>query len=275
VKDKTADYGKSLIGTTAANSATSFQLKDLISAIGSLDLTRDVLVSKMQRKNKTITGEALLANQYNLLNLFGAALPAFVLEAWLARVQRSSHEVFDKSLVERLPQNAIVYAFHGDTLPVLLSHQFLKSLSAVWIGYHGLLSYAGSFGLSQHQFPCFRYDRRLSLSIREQIQTEMTAKPDKKFYIFTDSGTPYFQVRKSLVHMAKSTHRPLVPVRHFATFRREFNGHQFPLPGTEIHTEIGTPISAAELNHLSETEFLAHLQQQIDALVRPTKVGAK
>ena len=95
------------------------------------------------------------------------------------------------------------------------------------------------------------------------------------YKLFTDSGQPNFRVRKSLVQMARLTGRPLVPVRHFASYNKDFNGHQIPLPGTAIRTVLGMPIFANELMNLSDEEAVAKLQQRIDDLASHRKVGSE
>ena len=122
------------------------QLSSFFTAAQSLKLAKDVLWAQMGTGDGFITGEALPANDYSVLKMIGASVPGFALETWLAHVQNSLHEDLYEVSVFNLPRNAILYAFHGDTLPVLLSRKFLNSLGAVWIGYHGLLSYVGSFG---------------------------------------------------------------------------------------------------------------------------------
>jgi hypothetical protein len=243
-----------------------FRLLPLFSAAQTLKLAKDVLLGQMGSASQIQTSEAIRAKDYNVLQMLGASIPGFVLEAWLAHLQTTTEEEFDENAVKNLPNNAIVYAFHGDTLPLLLSSTFLSSLGAIWMGYHGLLSYVGSFGLSHKDLPCFRFNRKLKTPVLSQIESAMKSSPNKRFFIFTDSGQPYFRVRKSLVQMAKLMGRPLVPVRLFTSVGKKLNGHQIPLPGTVIRTVVGLPISAAELTSMGEAEALAILQQQIDAL---------
>ena len=266
--------GNKDISRGALKNNKPFHFSSLFSAAQSLKLTKEVVQGRILTDDKTFTGEALPTKDYSVIKMVGASVPGFVLETWLAHVQTTLHEDFNENDVVGLPQNAILYAFHGDTLPVLLSRKFLNSLGAVWTGYHGLLSYLGSFGLSHKGFPCFRFNRKLQLPVIEQIEAALKTKTDKRFYLFTDSGQPYFRVRKSLLRMAKVTGRPLVPVRHFASCSRDFNGHQIPLPGTAIRTVLGAPIFVNELMSFSDEEAVAIMQQRIDALASSQKVGA-
>ena len=243
------------------------KMHPVLQAFQSLKLTKQVLMSQLQNKKESHSNEAIPTSEYKFLNLLGATIPGLVIETWLAHVQNTLHEEYDENVIKNLPHNAILYAFHADTLPVLLSYKLLNALGSIWIGYHGLLSYVGSFGLSQNGFPCFRYNRKLKATVLGQIETALNAAPQKRFYLFTDSGQPYFRVRKSLVQMSRQTGRPLVPVRHFSSLAKIVNGHQIPLAGTEIRTVVGSPVLASELLNLSDQDAVLVLQKKIDSLV--------
>lgn len=231
------------------------------------ELSVQVFLERLGLSPRTHTKEGEACVSYRLPHLIAATPLAAMLEAYLELVRNASfHEVVEGD-VSACSVNCIFYSFHGDTLPALAAHSTFSLLDSKWIGYHGILSYFGSFGLASRRRPCFRFSVDSAIRPKKQIEKALMSEPDRRFYIFTDSGKPYGRVRESLVDLAIESGRPLVPLRHIAEKRRLVNGHQVPLPGTEVRTFVGQEISHARLKKLKSAERVHLLQGEIDRLL--------
>lgn len=222
--------------------------------------------------SQTPNAEGLGWNEYNHFALAAAVPPAAAVFLCGEMLKKTVAivDTFD-DINNRMPDNAIVYLMHSDIWVSAVSTQSLARIftpESSYLGYHGYLSYLGSGWSYALGLKCYRYDRKSSLSARDQVLSFVEKTPGR-FFLRTDAGGPYGRVRASLVDMALAANKPLVPLRQFATRHKTFKHHQIPLAGAQIHVCTGEPLWPEDLTKLPREEARAMLQKSMDSLRCP------
>jgi hypothetical protein len=199
-----------------------------------------------------LSPELIPWREYDRGELAKAAVPAAVLSLSIQALKASIMEVpYEGS---EIPRNAILFGFHCDSVAALLSDVFFRDLGHAWLGYHGFASYVGSLTPMIRKRPCIRFQRKRSPSDHSPMQyilSQSRVLEGRPFYLLTDSGGPYGQVRPSLVRLAMAMERPLVAIRHFVSKQILIKEHVIPMPGCRLETVTGSPISYEELKRLA------------------------
>ena len=145
----------------------------------------------------------------------------------------------------------------------------LREKNFIGLGYHGGKSYlSSSFWPYYLDWKVFRYDRKKDKKPILRLIEFLREFPSSILVIGTDSGKPYFKVRKSLVEMAVSLDRPVVAVRLSASLSCVLGNHSFPLPFATVASITSRVITAAELRAIGIDLGVELIQGEMDTLSR-------
>jgi len=141
-----------------------------------------------------------------------------------------------------IPENALVCFFHGEQIISAVCTRFWKLFSGreiYGLGYHGWTSYVSSsvwpYSIG---WKVIRYQRKGGQKPFDQILEALRSKASGIIVIGTDSGGPYYSVRPSLIELAIKSGRPIVSIRHVASYSLILKQHHWPLPFTIVRTYI-------------------------------------
>lgn len=154
---------------------------------------------------------------------------------------------------ENVHPGSIIYGFHCDVLVNYITMHLLREQNKkiLFIGSHDFASYTaygpGSFGA----YETWRFDRSREAKPSDQIIAMLKSRPEAILGIFTDgaSGEP-MRVRESLIKLAISSQRPIVPYRSLYGPKIRIGRNDYPSLLVKGQSVFGKEISWEELSAL-------------------------
>ncbi|MDA9189354.1 hypothetical protein N9O57_00050 [bacterium] len=210
-------------------------------------------INKRSKKRHTL-GEGIEFKDYNHSQLIWSLPFGLVLETiwFFQRLVTSDKAEFNEN---KIPSNAIIVTFHSDSYLDPLSSTLWRKFARknyYWIGFHGFLSYIGTFRAMMMGVGAYRYRRNCEKRPMDQIRDFLSDNLDCQVMIRTDSGGPYNKVRPSLIDMAIRYDRPLVCMRVHSSKFFLINQHKIALPGAIIRAGISNTIEVDVLKDAVE-----------------------